>query len=222
MILSGVPGSTAEEVWDSLSRGEQLRIAQDLGRITRAIHELPQQDLALVERIHGGLSEHNKRYRDRHVASIETSDSISMKQREDLIRFIDVEAQEHLYRDKQVTHFDMAHNHIYLGWSGNRMEITGLIDWGETTLGPAEWDISYLWFWTFSGDREAMRECLATYFNEKQPPERFARRCLAAVFYTSSMALLWPKYLNDGPIRGSIVTDLTQYLFPPELFGSPD
>jgi Ser/Thr protein kinase RdoA (MazF antagonist) len=221
LMVTGVPGSTAEDIWDKLPRREQIRIAQDLGRMTRAIHDLPQQDLALVEKQFGGLKEHNQRYRDRHVPNIMSNDLISTEQCDDLIQFIDVEAQRHLNETKVLTHFDLAHNHIYLSKNKNRMEISGIIDWGESTLGPAEWDISYLWFWTFSRDSEAMHECLTAYYEGNQKPKRFARRCLASVFYTSSMALLWPDFLQNGHIRDPIVSELTKFLFPPELFG-PD
>lgn len=222
LMVAGVPGETAEEIWDSLPRTEQLRLARKLGQITKAIHDLPTKDLESVERIYGGMSKHNKRYRDRHVKHIKASNSVLTEQRQTLIHFIDVQAPAHLQKSKVLTHFDMAHNHIFLDKIGGKTEITGIIDWGEATLGPAEWDIAYLWFWTFSGDKEAMHECLSIYFRETQPPEQFARRCLAAIFYTSSMALLWPKFLEDGPIEGSIVPELTQFLFPAELFGLPD
>ena len=225
LIMAGVAGATMEALWDTLSRTEQLRLARELGHITRAIHDLSTKALESVEQIHGGMQQHTKRYHDRHVGNITRSNSVSAKQQETLVYFIDVEAIKHLQKYKVLTHFDMAHNHIFLEKDGDMMAISGIIDWGEATLGPPEWDISYLWFWAFSGDKEAMRECLTTYFRETRPPEQFARRCLAAVFYTSSMALLWPKFLTHsegGSIEGSIVAELTRSLFPPELFGPPE
>jgi hygromycin-B 7''-O-kinase len=219
LFLAEIGGFTAEKIWESLSRLDQLRVARDLGKITKAIHELPRKDLHNIEDRFGGMREHNKRYRDWHVTAIRDSHSIPLSQREELIHFIDEEAPKHLGARKVVTHFDLAHNHIYLNGNSGSVAITGIIDWAEATLGPAEWDLSYLWFWTFSGDREAMQECLAAYFGTDAPPPHFARRCLAAIFYTSSMSLLWPKFLEDGPVSENIVTDLTQSLFPVELFG---
>ena len=83
-----------------------------------------------------------------------------------------------------MTHFDLAHNHIYLFLEEGALMISGIIDWGEAVIGPAEWDITYLWFWTFSRDKEAMRACLKRLYPDGRRPERFARRCLAAVLYT--------------------------------------
>lgn len=221
LLKAEMGGSTAEEIWESVPRLDQLRIARNLGRIRRAIHELPQEELLSIEQRFGGMREHNQRYRDWHVAAIQSSHSVPVSQREELLRFIDDEAPEHLGKRKVVTHFDLAHIHIYLAGNAGSIAITGIIDWAEATLGPAEWVPTYLWFWTFSGDREAMQECLASYLGAAALPPQFARRCLAAIFYTSSMSLLWSNFLEDGPREGNIVTELTQSLFHYELFGEP-
>lgn len=222
IVMTEVAGATAEEIWDSLPRSEQLALAGEIGRITAAIHRLPQEKLAAVEQAFGGMREHTTRYRDQHIAAIEATESISVKQRDDLIHFIQVEAWEHLNGTPVLAHFDLAHNHIYLTRERGRVRVTGIIDWGEAMLGPAEWDIAYLWFWTFSGDRQAMRECFRTLYADSHPPERFARRCLASLFHTSSMSLLWPGFAERKPETDAIVRELTAYLFPPDLFGLPD
>ena len=64
------PGSTAEDVWDDLSRREQLTIAEELGEIVAAINALPQGDLAGVERRFGGRHEFTGYWRARLVEQI--------------------------------------------------------------------------------------------------------------------------------------------------------
>ena len=67
------------------------------------------------------------------------------------------------------------------------------IDWADAVIGPQEWDIAFLWHWNFSyedrsgsftQDREAMDACLASFFAGSSRPDRFARRCLAALSYS--------------------------------------
>jgi hypothetical protein len=68
-----------------------------------------------------------------------------------------------------------------------------------------------------------MRACLRALFSEHDPPERFARRCLAALLHTYSMSLLWPVFVaREGNSSKSIVRDMTEFFYPPDVFGPPD
>jgi aminoglycoside phosphotransferase (APT) family kinase protein len=215
-------GSTAEEVWDDLSRSEQLAIARELGTITAAIHRLPQDDLAAVERQFGDKRKYIDLEKTRRIAEIEATETLSIHQRDSLLHFLQLEAREHLEGPSKLTHFDLAHNHIYLSRETGTWKVAGIIDWAEAMLGPPEWDVVYLWFWTFSRDREAMHECLQTLYADSRPPDRFARRCLAAVLHTPSMSLLWPYFAERGGRSESIEREATAFYFPPDVFGPPD
>jgi aminoglycoside phosphotransferase (APT) family kinase protein len=226
-----MPGATAEDTWEHVPRAEQLAIARSLGTITAAIHRLPQQALAAVERRFGGRDEHIiAPERAKRVAEIEATDRLSVRQRDDLLRFLHEEAREHLDGLQKVAHFDLAHNHIYLSRATRAWQVAGIIDWAEAVLGPPEWDVVYLWHWTFTAiwhgrltrDREAMRACLGTLFADHHPPERFARRCLAALLHTPSMSLLWPYFAARENGARDVVRDMTAYFFPSDVFGPPD
>ena len=222
LIMTAVPGATAEEIWDDLPRAEQLAIARQLGEITAAIHRLPTAELAEIEKKFGYKQELIELFESRRAAEIESAERLSKQQRETLLRFLRGEAREYVEGQSTLTHWDLAHNHVYLSAMDGATKVSGIIDWGEALLGPAEWDVVYLWFWTFSGDREAMRECLGTLYPAGGRPDRFARRCLAAVLYTSSMRLLWPHFAEEGGKTESIVREMTGYLFPADVFGRAD
>jgi aminoglycoside phosphotransferase (APT) family kinase protein len=222
LLLSGIPGDTAENVWDELERSQQLALARDFGAITAAIHRLPQEELAAIEQQFGGRSQHTRAWKKQRTAEIEATGAFSVQQRDDLLRFLHEEAPQLLDGQLKVTHYDLAHNHIYLSQESGTWQVTGIIDWAEAMLGPPEWDVAYLWFWTFTRDREAMRESLRTLYADSPPPERFARRCMAALLYTSSMALLWPYFAERGGAVESIAREMTAFYFPVEVFGSPD
>jgi aminoglycoside phosphotransferase (APT) family kinase protein len=222
LIMTAVPGATAEEIWDDLPRAEQLAIARQLGEITAAIHRLPTAELAEIEGRFGYKNELIAALGSRRAAEIESAERLSEQQRETLLRFLQGEAREYVEGQSKLTHWDLAHNHVYLSPEDGTMKVSGIIDWGEALLGPPEWDVVYLWFWTFSGDREAMRECLGTLYAAGGRPDRFARRCLAAVLYTSSMRLLWPHFAEEGGKSESIMREMTEYYFPADVFGRMD
>ena len=222
LVLSEIPGSTAENVWEDLSRSEQLAIARELGEITAAIHRLPQQDLTAVEQQFGGWREHAKAEQARRIPHIESAENLSLKRRNDMIRFLKVEARELLNSSFRVTHCELAHNHIYLLKEMGTWEVTGIIDWADAMIGPPEWDVAFLWFWTFSRDREAMRDCLQTLYADNPPPERFARRCLAAILHTHSMPSLWAEFAQRRTRPNPIEYEMTKFLFPSDVFGPPD
>jgi aminoglycoside phosphotransferase (APT) family kinase protein len=224
LILSGIGGDTAEDVWDDLERSQQLALSRRFGEITATIHRLPQGHLAAVERQFGGRNEHTQTWKMQRMAEIEMTERLSLKQRQALLQFLQVEAPQHFDNQPRLTHYDLAHNHIYLLQDMGKWEVTGIIDWAEAMLGPPEWDVVYLWFWTFTRDRDAMRECLQTLYANGLSPKRLARRCMAAVLYTSSMSLLWHYFAeSEGSNEGeSIVREMTTFYFPPDVFGHPD
>jgi Ser/Thr protein kinase RdoA (MazF antagonist) len=222
LIITAIPGDTAEHIWDNLSRTEQLTIARELGTLTSDIHHLPQNDLASVEQEFGGRNKHIKRLQPRRIAEIEAAKTLSSAQRSKLLHFLQVEAPQYINGSSRLTHFDLAHNHIYLSRATGVLKVSGIIDWGEAMLGPPEWDVAYLWFWTFSRDREAMRQCLQTLYADRPIPDQFARRCLASVLYTSSMSLLWPYFSEQESLYPSIVAEMIEFFFPPDMFGSSD
>jgi aminoglycoside phosphotransferase (APT) family kinase protein len=227
LVLTAMPGETAEDVWKSAARAEQLTIARELGEITAAIHRLPLEDLAAVEEHYGDRDNYViNPERARRTAEIQAIKTLSSRQRDNLLRFLNGEAREHINGPPKVTHFDLAHNHIYLSRATGTWRVKGIIDWGEAVLGPPEWDVAYLCFWTFSGfwrsEWEPMRVCLGALFANHRPPERFARRCLAALLHTPSMSLLWRYFAARPSDSNDIVRDLTEFFFPPDVFGPAD
>ena len=222
LVLSEVPGSTAEDVWDNLPRSEQLAVARQLGEITAAIHRLPEQELATVEQHLGGWHNHVKAEQARRIPLIENTENLARKQRDEMIRFMEVEAQELLINSLKPIHGELAHNHIYLSQESGTWKVTGLIDWADAMLGPPGLDVAFLWFWTFSKDREAMRVCLEALYEENPPPERLARRCLAAILHTHSMPALWAEFAERRTRSNPIEHEMTEVLFPSDVFGGPD
>jgi hypothetical protein len=222
LMMTEITGTTVEDSWEMLTRAEQLAIAREIGTITAAIHCLPQEDLADVERQFSGRREYAKLMQTERIAQIEATEQLSVRQRDALLHYLSGEAQESLDEPPVLTHSDFSHAHIYIARETDAVKVVGIIDWAEAMLGPPEWDIAFHWFWTFSQDRGAMRECLEAFYPDGQLPERFARRCLSTHLYSFSMGELWPYFAEKVEESESIVREMTAFFFPPEVFGPPD
>lgn len=191
---------------------------------------LTSRTLAAVERQFGGRNAYIRQGQSKRIAEIEEA-ALTARQREDLLHFVKVEAPAHIDDRLGLSHYEMAHNHIYLSRESETWRVSGIIDWADVVIGPLEWDVSYLWQWTFSyqdregthiQDREAMQACLTTLFMDSSRPERFARRCLAALIYTPSMGLLWPYFSEQISGAKGVVQEMTEFFFPPDVFGPSD
>lgn len=222
LIMTEIAGATVQDSWEDFTRAEQLAIAREIGTITANVHHLPQEDLAEVERQFGGRREYAKQMQTERIAQIETAERLSTRQRDALLDYLHGEAREFLDEPPVFTHSDFSHAHIYIARETNKVKVTGFIDWAEAMLGPAEWDIAFHWFWTVNQDREAMHECLKAFYPDGQLPERFARRCLSTHLYSFSMEELFPEFTEKAGKSESIVREMTEFFFPPDIFGPPD
>jgi hypothetical protein len=235
IVTTAVTGASAEHAWGNLSRTEQLILAHEFGVITAAYHQLPQQQFAVVEDEVGGGHESIAFERKQRLAEIEAGPFLSESQRtlyeslpanrDTLIHFISSESPEHFKGPVVFSHCDLSHAHIFVSDTTGYWHVSGVIDWAETMLVPAEWDLTFHWFWTFTRDRDAMKAFLKAYFNSIPPPDRFARRCFAAYLHTYDWVALWNALRNEfiyKPNAGTLERQMTEFLFPPEVFGSPD
>jgi aminoglycoside phosphotransferase (APT) family kinase protein len=220
LIITQIPGSTAEVVWDEVPRREQLTIAEELGEIVAAINGLPRRDLASVERRFGGRREFASHWRARLIERIKATDTVSAQSRAAFVEFFESEARKHIDDGKVVTHRELAHNHIYLDRQDGVWCVSGIIDWADAMLGPEEWDVSFIWFWTFTRDHEAMGRFLTTRFGEDGLPDGLARRCLGAILQTYEGPDLWEEFVqrHEGS-QSDPVGVMTSLLFPADVFG---
>jgi aminoglycoside phosphotransferase (APT) family kinase protein len=171
-----------EDSWKPLARAEQLAMARDLGTITSAIHCLPQEDLAQVERQFGGRREYAKLMEIEQIAQIEATERLSVRQRDALLHCLTGEAQDFLDEPPKLTHSDFSHAHIYIARETDTVKVTGSIDWAEAVLGPPEWDIAFHWFWTFTRPRSHAR--MPGSILSRRTVARFARRYLSTHLYS--------------------------------------
>jgi hygromycin-B 7''-O-kinase len=232
LVMTAIPGGEMADAWGQMARRELLAVAEEVGAHLAAVHRLPQDELAAVARRCPDRSEQaiKKRDADRTADIIKAAETLSARDRDDLLQFLHEEAPRHLDGSPKVTHSDLSHHHVYVSREAGKWRMSGIIDWAEAALGPPEWDIACLWHWTFNGvwhptfsaEWEAMQACLRSYYSEEQPADRLARRCLAAFLYSPWVDLIWPEFLKRERRSKDIVRELTEYMFAPEVFGPSD
>ncbi len=232
LFLAALPGEPMDRVWDGLSPDTRLALAGDLGVSLAAVHHLPGAQLQLQEQ-QLGLRDQTvimNTARQKTGELIKATSQLPLSHREALLRFLYEEAPVLLAGSHAVTHFDLSHHHVYLAQHEDGWRVSGMVDWSDAILGPAEWDWVCLWHWTFNGvwqplpgpDWEAMQACLEAYFGGASRPDRLARRCLAAHLLSPWFDLLWPVYLERRNASQAIVKDMAELLFAPQVFGPPD
>jgi aminoglycoside phosphotransferase (APT) family kinase protein len=222
IIMSEISGKTLEHQWDELTTSELHSIAGQIGSITKQLHNQRQDKLAAVELRFGGKSETIKKMQAERNAEIEKLPNFSLKQKDELLNFLNGEALTFLEVPAKFTHSDLSHAHIYVDTDLQYPSVSGIIDWGGAMLGPAEWDIAFHWLWTFSQDSGTMLECLRAYYQGVPTPDQFARRCFAAHLYTFSMREVWEYFTEPVDDSDSVLGILIKALFPQNVFGSPD
>jgi hygromycin-B 7''-O-kinase len=220
LVVKAVEGETAEDVWKHIPRDNQLSLASDLGTIVRAINEIPPQTLQAVEHRWGDRRAYAAAWREHMVRKIKMTITLPEHERNEFVRFLELEGRTLVEEGTTVTHRELAHNHVYLGLRDGRWSVTGVIDWADGMIGPAEWDTSFVWLWVFSRDRGAMEAFLETRYGPAGPPPLLGRRCLGVVLQTYEGPDLWEEIA--GQLTGADedpVHEFAAMLFTEGVFG---
>ncbi|MCO5182959.1 MAG: aminoglycoside phosphotransferase family protein [Anaerolineae bacterium] len=220
-IMTAVGGAAPDRDWTGYLDSEKLSLAAEIGSLTRKLHNLPLDELTAVEAEQGGAESEIALEQTKRIAEIKTTSALTTMQRDRFLRFVSEEGHTFFDEPPVLTHADLSHAHIFVARREGTPQVTGFIDWGEALIGPATWDIAAHWFWSYTFDRPMMQACLAAYYPDGLP-ERLARRCLATIFYTFSMQLMWPHIVAEPLVTDDPIREMTERVFAPAIFGAPD
>jgi hygromycin-B 7''-O-kinase len=218
LILTQMPGETAEHAWDRILRHDQLGIARELGAAVAALHATDPGILADTRALPGSLRETAPMNMAKNCEHIEATEGLSAAEADEFTAFIRDEGAALLAETTCIVHCELTNNHIYLRQDRDRWRLSGLIDFADAMVSAPEFDIAWLWPWTFSRDAEAMRVCLDALYDGRDRPDDLARRSLAATLCSYSAEGLWDEYIPQRPGAAS-VADMTEWLFPAATFG---
>jgi len=219
LVVTAMDGETAEHTWDGITRDEQLGIARELGEMVRALHAMDVGALGDTTQLPGSRRETSPHNVAENCAHIEATPGISAATADEFTSFIRDEGGAILAETTCVVHCELTNNHIYLRRDGGRWRLSGLIDFADAMVSAPEFDIAWLWPWTFSRDHEAMRVCLDALYDGRPFSDDFARRCLAATLSSYTAEGLWGEYVAARPSASArSVDDMTAWLFPASVF----
>jgi hygromycin-B 7''-O-kinase len=221
LILTTMAGETAEDSWDDIPRGDQLSIGAALGAAAPALHAADPGVLADTKALPGSRRETAPMNITKNCEDIKMTGGLDTARAEEFTAFIRAEGAAILAETTCLVHCELTNNHICLRQDRGTWRLSGVIDFADAMVSAPEFDIAWLWPWTFSRDAEAMRACLAALYDGATPPEGLARRCLAATLCSYSAEGLWDEYVRhcDGRVQPS-VSGMTEWLFPADVFSS--
>ena len=176
-VMSAVPGERIGDVWKQIPAGDRGRIAEALGRWTRAIHDLPLADLTQLDttpaawerflqgRIEACAAHHAKGSLPPHL----------VHQIPGFLAGLDLLSPA---RTPCLLNADITEDHLLVTQTLQGWEISGLIDFGDARVGDPEYEFVAVGLGALAGDRAAFRRFLAGYGRAPADP-RFHPRMLA-------------------------------------------
>lgn len=155
-VSTRLPGRAIDEVWDGFDTAARVRLATDLGRAIRALHEVPTKQMAEVcepwstfrpaQRQRCLIREREKGLSEENLAKME----------EYLVRLDAV--PEPAFRPA-LLHTEIGPSHVLV--DGDR--ISGLIDFGDAMVGDPEYDLAPVGMFVTRGDAAAFSAFLRGY-----------------------------------------------------------
>ena len=178
LIMEYLDGLTLDAVRPDSARRDLLRIATEVGRMTRSLHETPINPLGGVDT---GESWDDMVDRRRRETLPELAGSgIITPQVSDALNVILEEVVANSNRSPRVVvHGDLESDHILLGRKDREWKITSVIDFGDAKIGVRDYEWMPLWLGLFDRDIEAMRVFLEAYDRSLLTDEELPRRVMA-------------------------------------------
>lgn len=172
VVMSHVPGQPIGELWADLDGADRVRLAGDLGRLTRAVNELGDESEAgawpaFWEACTKDVGErHLKRGGPPEIAK-------------EIDGFL-AEVGELVPSAYGFLHTELLDVHILGEERAGRVELSGLIDFADSCVGPVEYEFAAPIDFLFKGEPGALRAFLLGYGVDESDlgPER-SRRLLA-------------------------------------------
>lgn len=194
LLTSFIPGDMLSRLWPQLGREDQLRLASQHGAMVRALHEVPARPAALRFDWPGRLAEQQA-----EAAEEMRNAGVAPALIADLGRFLDTTAPLHRPDEPDVLlQGDLSHVNLLATQVHGQYQITGQVDFGDTTLGQAAHEFISPLVHDYQGDRDALQAFFQGY---GLPPEKWSQAwqnhlmARIAIYYAAYL----PHYLAAVP-----------------------
>ena len=194
LLTSFIPGQMLTRLWPQLSRPDQIRLAHQHGALMRALHNIPTQSATLAIDWPGRLA------RQRAEAAAAMSHAgVASSLIADLDRFLDQTAPLHRPDEPDVLlQGDLSHVNLLVTQIEGQYQISGQVDFGDTTVGQAAHEFISPLVHDHQGDREVLQAFFQGY---ELPAEKWSQAwqnhlmARIAIYYAAYL----PHYLAAVP-----------------------
>ena len=204
VVMEHCPGLTLNAIRSTITRGDLLSIASQVGLVTRSLHEA---DVGLVSGIDARESWDDLIERRRREALTQLADRrvVSPTVVETLAEILDETIDGSKRIPRVVVHGDLESDHILLKREGSEWRVSSLIDFGDAKIGVRDYEWMPLWLGLFDRDVEAMRAFLGSYdrslLKDDELPQRVMAWTLLHDFGTEAVIDLLEKTHTPTPIE---------------------
>ncbi len=215
ILMTQVPGQPLGKVWPSIPSAQHPRLAQKIGHLLRCLHQTDPEPLRQVEQRHGGWTDFCRQHGPQFRRDLETMKFLSGPLRRQIATFLDTEAAAYIDTGSALVHADIGPGHIYLDETENGWRVSGLIDFADAMLAPAEYEWTDGLLYLFPEDPALRWAVLAGYYADGGRPDNLERRCLANLMYSYAGAR-WIKewHQREGKPALRTLQNLQELLFP--------
>ena len=215
VLMTRVEGEKLEKVWPSIAPPQRLHLARETGRILAHFHQLDPSPLSQTERLHGGWRAFCRRFGPKFRQQLPGLDMLPGPLRREITAFLKTEAPAYIDAGPVLVHADIGPGHIYLSRTGNRWRVSGLIDFADAMLAPAEFEWTDGLLYLFPDEAALRWAVLNGYYANRARPVNLERRCLANLMYSYAGAR-WIEEWHQRAGHPALHTlqDLQDLLFP--------
>jgi len=215
-VMERLPGERLGEVWPQVPREDQIAIAGQLGRMTRALHEVPLAGITAMETSRDAWHDFVERRVAACIRTFREEGGLPSHLVEQVPGYL-ADAQPLFPNDftPVILNGDITCDHELLSVVDGHWRIAGFIDFGDALVGHSEYEFTCVHLGTFSCDAELTRVFLQAYGWDGWQAHRFSRRMMA-------YCLLHPYFEFDTWIVGTGVSECVRSLeeLEVELWGA--
>lgn len=182
IVMAYLPGQPIREVRAQIPRANRLDIAADLGRIVRALHQIPLADVTLPELSPDSWMSFVKKRRAHMGEQNRREGKLPLSILKKIPRFLTSVLTEMGSPPLRLVNGDLTEDHLLLEQRAGRWQLSGLIDFADSLVAPVEYEWPALWFSGLARDAGCMRQFMAAYDPTLPLDAAFFRRAMAFTF----------------------------------------
>ena len=205
VVMEYCPGLTLNAIRSTITRGDLLSIASQVGLVARSLHHTDVSLLNGIDNVGESWDDLIERRRREALTQLADRRAVSPVVVEALAEILDETIAGSRRIPRVVVHGDLESDHILLKREGSEWRVTSLIDFGDAKIGVRDYEWMPLWLGLFDRDAGAMRAFLGSYdrrlLTDDELPQRIMAWTLLHDFGTEAVIDLLEKTHTPTPVE---------------------